>query len=556
MRVYTDTDILICLNGLPVTYLRKISSGNGKVYVFEDNPVTLSMADTSCKNAGGTLAMIHSYAEHLLIKSVLDNFPMNIQKYKIGGRKDNNGHWVWNDGRPVHHKYWAPDEPNNAGQKENCLEYFLKGPGYLWNDRTCTDIGGYICQFDACIYEHPQCTNDGKCVRRRLIEDCICSLEQRNQFRFNMDCSLIHLLFAMDTSLSLDNYTEKLVDYTSRSIERLLLKGAGFRIAFLSYNYESTEHLRLGQYQTVETIKEALQNISIESTISPTFTGKALKRGIQILSDSDTYKFIVLMSDGLSTDRKDAIVEAKLFTMSPYHIIICIGVGARVDHLELIQIASRDDSGIYGPLVFPSSTQDSINMIAKLTMRKDCANCNILYASDVIIMQDNTVSKIIFQYSINVATEISKRYLHTHKDVRLGRLSFDQNEFSYYSQDVGFLSLIQKISHAINSSMDIDILLSQARSQFLLTPSRRNKVVVLISEGHWSNVSRVRYEVQELGRQNVTIMIVAISENYDFTHMYEVIQDPFYVFLINDKERWSLIDIIVSQTFKVHCDYL
>lgn len=82
----------------------------------------------------------------------------------------------------------------------------------------------------------------------------------------------------------------------------------------------------------------------------------------------------VLMSDGLSTDRKDAIVEAKLFTMSPYHIIICIGVGARVDHLELIQIASRDDSGIYGPLVFPSSTQDSINMIAKLTMRKDCAS--------------------------------------------------------------------------------------------------------------------------------------------------------------------------------------
>eukprot|EP00105_Crassostrea_gigas_P034317 XP_019918465.1 PREDICTED: type-2 ice-structuring protein-like [Crassostrea gigas] len=138
--------ILICLNGLPVTYLRKISSGNGKVYVFEDNPVTWSMADTSCKNTGGTLAMIHSYDEHLFIKSVLDNFPMNIQKYKIGGRKDNNGHWVWNDGRPVHHKYWAPDEPNNAGQKENCLEYFLKGPGYLWNDRTCTDIGGYVCQ--------------------------------------------------------------------------------------------------------------------------------------------------------------------------------------------------------------------------------------------------------------------------------------------------------------------------------------------------------------------------------------------------------------------------
>lgn len=74
----------------------------------------------------------------------------------------------------------------------------------------------------------------------------------------------------------------------------------------------------------------------------------------------------------------------------------------------------------------------------------------------------------------------------------------------------------------------------------------RNKVVVLISEGHWSNVSRVRYEVQEMGSQNVTVMIVAISENSDFTQMYEAIQDPFYVFLINDVARRSLIDIIVS----------
>lgn len=141
------------------------------------------------------------------------------------------------------------------------------------------------------------------------------------------------------------------------------------------------------------------------------------------------------------------------------------------------------------------------------------------------------------QYSISVAIEISKRYLDTQKDVRLGRLSFDQNEFSYYNHDVGFLSLIQKISRAINSSADIDMWLSQARSQLLLANPWRNKVVVLISEGHWSNVSRVRYEVQEMGSQNVTVMIVAISENSDFTQMYEAIQDPFYVFLINDVAR-------------------
>lgn len=50
----------------------------------------------------------------------------------------------------------------------------------------------------------------------------------------------------------------------------------------MSYDYESTEHLRIGQYQTFETIKEALQNICIESTISPTFTGKALRKAVQV----------------------------------------------------------------------------------------------------------------------------------------------------------------------------------------------------------------------------------------------------------------------------------
>lgn len=84
------------------------------------------------------------------------------------------------------------------------------------------------------------------------------------------------------------------------------------------------------------------------------------------------------MSDGLSSDRQDAITNAELFTISPYHIIVCIGVGRRIDHMELIQLASRDHLGEYGPLVFPSTTQDARNMIAKLTMRKTCIGTSVM----------------------------------------------------------------------------------------------------------------------------------------------------------------------------------
>lgn len=33
---------------------------------------------------------------------------MNVHSYKIGGRKDGEGHWKWIDGRLIVNKYWGP----------------------------------------------------------------------------------------------------------------------------------------------------------------------------------------------------------------------------------------------------------------------------------------------------------------------------------------------------------------------------------------------------------------------------------------------------------------
>lgn len=63
---------------------------------------------------------------------------------------------------------------------------------------------------------------------------------------FLLDCSFIYFFFVMDILFSLDNYIKKLVDYMSRLIERLFLKGVGFWIVFLLYNYELIEYLRFG----------------------------------------------------------------------------------------------------------------------------------------------------------------------------------------------------------------------------------------------------------------------------------------------------------------------
>lgn len=182
------------------------------------------------------------------------------------------------------------------------------------------------------------------------------------------------------------------------------------------------------------------------------------------------------------------------------------------------------------------------------------SDCRVSYSSDVIIIQDNAVHAADFSYSIDVATEISRRYLLTKKDVRLGRLSYHTDEFTYHLQNVAFLSLIQKIDYAKEQSREMELLLSQAKTLFQSPKLQRNKVVVIISDGRWSNVSRVQEQMEALQRQNVTVMVVAISEHSDFTTIYNVVWDPFYVFYINDKTKWSVIDVIVTQSFRVYCN--
>ena len=60
-----------------------------------------------------------------------------------------NGTFVWVDGSDNTYYYWAPDEPNNMDDAEDCGEVSLeehdKGQ---WNDIACHHTFGYVCKYD------------------------------------------------------------------------------------------------------------------------------------------------------------------------------------------------------------------------------------------------------------------------------------------------------------------------------------------------------------------------------------------------------------------------
>ncbi|XP_062573617.1 uncharacterized protein LOC134235498 [Saccostrea cucullata] len=533
---------------------------NGLAYFFEDKKVTWSEAEKRCKNFGGSVAIARfDEDQNFLLKY------LNSGKYYIGGRKSDGGEFIWLDGTPINRSdpRWEPDEPNNLKGNEDCLE--LRGYNGKWNDIPCNSLKGFVCQYNAC-FPSP-CMNNGTCTPMGLAYTCECDLTFSNKHNCNIDCSPgpADIVFLMDTSSSLENKTNKCVEYMGRILNRIPLGNDGFRVAVISYNFEPIQLITLGQYNTAEVITNVATGLNSKSQ-GATYTENALKKSFETLTDENakqkSHKIIVIISDGLSTDRDAAIKAAERFRMWPYHVITTIGIGEAIDHFELIQLASKDQNNIYGPLVFSSSNDDAINMILREAMHKDCTNCSISNNTDVIIIQDNNFSGVDFKNSLSVASEIAHRYFLTKKDVRVGRISFDIDDFAYYSHDDQFLVSLQKLNPGKRSESNIESLLSNAAVQLLSygvssgvsSEAKRHKVIVIITDGHWSKVSRVEEKIEDLSRQNITTMIVAVTNDSNFTTLYRVTQDPFYVFYINEKKRWNIIDIIVSQSFSVNCE--
>ncbi|KAG5260883.1 hypothetical protein AALO_G00297610 [Alosa alosa] len=94
----------------------------------------------SCLNMGADLIVVNDIEEQ--------KFLLPYKNVWIGlSDTDNEGVWKWVDGTPLTIKYWAPGEPNNAGN-EDCAEISSNAanPMKAWNDVPCYSSFQYICE--------------------------------------------------------------------------------------------------------------------------------------------------------------------------------------------------------------------------------------------------------------------------------------------------------------------------------------------------------------------------------------------------------------------------
>ncbi|XP_056656024.1 pulmonary surfactant-associated protein D-like isoform X2 [Monodelphis domestica] len=110
-----------------------------KTSSFEGN---FEKALQSCRQAGGQVASPRNAAENMAIQEIVTVY----NKAAFLGMTDmkTEGKFIYPTGESLSYSNWAPGEPNNDKDEEDCVEIFTNGK---WNDKRCGESCLIICQF-------------------------------------------------------------------------------------------------------------------------------------------------------------------------------------------------------------------------------------------------------------------------------------------------------------------------------------------------------------------------------------------------------------------------
>uniref|UniRef100_A0A3Q2HFG6 Surfactant protein D n=1 Tax=Equus caballus TaxID=9796 RepID=A0A3Q2HFG6_HORSE len=99
-------------------------------------------AQQVCTQAGGQLASPRSAAENEALQQLVT--AQNKIAFLSMTDATTEGKFTYPTGETLVYSNWAPGEPNNNGEAENCVEIFTNGK---WNDKNCKEQRLVICEF-------------------------------------------------------------------------------------------------------------------------------------------------------------------------------------------------------------------------------------------------------------------------------------------------------------------------------------------------------------------------------------------------------------------------
>ncbi|CAK6949580.1 lactose-binding lectin l-2-like [Scomber scombrus] len=118
---------------------------NNRCYKYVSTLMNWADAELYCVSEKANLVSIHSQEEHDFVKSLINNFD-HAEGFTWIGLSDTHkeGGWMWSDGCAVDFVFWDAQQPNDEGEKENCV-HNNHGEDRKWNDFECSFTYPSVC---------------------------------------------------------------------------------------------------------------------------------------------------------------------------------------------------------------------------------------------------------------------------------------------------------------------------------------------------------------------------------------------------------------------------
>ncbi|XP_078616305.1 echinoidin-like [Branchiostoma floridae x Branchiostoma japonicum] len=115
----------------------------GACYRFFDHALSWRQAERMCALFASNVVSIHSPEEN--------NFVYGLTAHYVRtwiGLNDINadGEFTWTDGTDENYLNWAPGQPDEAYNGEDCVEFWDKGAEGEWNDLDCGALRPFTCK--------------------------------------------------------------------------------------------------------------------------------------------------------------------------------------------------------------------------------------------------------------------------------------------------------------------------------------------------------------------------------------------------------------------------
>ncbi|CAC5366078.1 unnamed protein product [Mytilus coruscus] len=426
------------------------------------------------------------------------------------------------------------------------------------NGATCQDTStSYNCQcvsgwdpatncatdYDEC--QSNPCMNIGSC--NDLINSFSCDCTGRYEGDVcQTDCrpGPADIVFIVDTSSSLITNVNKSLDFITEFIKRIPIGPDDFQVGVITYNFETNVLFDLDDHNTTSGMIVKLQHIKGED--AATYTLPALEKAKEMITNSSmgtrrASSYIILLYDGLSTDRNNAVNEAMLI----YSIggrIITAAVGQSISYSELLLISEKQY------YTFRTSfLDDMLNYILKETVPDNCTgNCSMVTGSEVILLLDTSKNQTNEDYyqRLTAIRRTIENVLTYNPNADIGMFSYSDDVEQVFnlswSSDIDELiaAALQVRVDTVNTTSNLSHALNHIREGNLFKSSR--KLIVLFSNANWNNVDEIDTEVKLSKQQDIHTFGVAAGEDCNVDNLSGVLNDPSYIFDVEDDGYTSL----------------